>query len=394
MGMAWRGWVVGSAAVLFVTGAPAVAAAAVPDHEMPFSCGQRWAGSTRASHSPSSRAIDFNRPGDTGDLVLATAPGVVSRVENLGNRSYGRWVMVEHVDGHSSLYAHLRATWVRVGQRVDQGAVLGVVGASGGVTGPHLHFEERVGSRVRRATFHRRVYAYGTRTSLNCSDVPVAGNWNGAGADEVGVFRRTAPARFRQRMPNGTTRVITHGRGGDVAVAGDWDGDARTDVGVWRPRTRTFLLRGGAGVVEPVRLGQLGDVPVTGDWDGDLVTDVGVWRPPTRTFHLLQEDGTQQAIPLGAVGSRPITGDWNGDGLTEVGVFNAGTGMFVLRRVDAAGTVTIERVPFGTATSLPVIGDWDGDGVDDLGTWAPGAATFSLRTAAGVTRSRYGLPRG
>jgi hypothetical protein len=95
------------------------------------------------------------------------------------------------------------------------------------------------------------------------------------------------------------------------------------------------------------------------------------------------------------VGSRPITGDWNGDGLTEVGVFNAGTGMFVLRRVDADGAVTIERVPFGTVTSLPVVGDWDGDGADDLGTWAPGTARFSLRNAAGVvTRSSYGLPRG
>lgn len=394
MGMAWRGWVVGSAVVLFVTSAPALAAAAVPDHEMPFPCSQRWTGSTRALHSPSSRAVDFNRTGDLGDLVLASAPGVVTRVENLGNRSYGRWIMVEHVDGHSSLYAHLRATWVRVGQRVDQGAVLGVVGSTGGSTGPHLHFEERVGSRVRRATFHRRVYAYGTRTSLNCSDVPIAGNWNGVGADEVGVFRRVAPSRFRLRMPDGTTTVISHGRGGDVAVVGDWDSDADADVGVWRPRTRTFLLRGGAGAVRSIRLGQVGDVPVSGDWNGGGPTDVGVWRPATRTFHLRQEDGTQQAIPLGAVGSRPITGDWNGDGLTEVGVFNAGTGMFVLRRVDTAGAVTIERVPFGTASSLPVIGDWDGDGVDDLGTWAPGTATFSLRTAADVTRSRYGLPRG
>jgi murein DD-endopeptidase MepM/ murein hydrolase activator NlpD len=393
MGMAWRGWVVGSAVVLFVTSAPALAAA-VPDHEMPFPCSQRWTGSTRAAHSPSSRAIDFNRPNDLGDLVLASAPGVVSRVENLGNRSYGRWVMVEHSDGHSSLYAHLRATWVRVGQRVDQGAVLGVVGSTGGSTGPHLHFEERVGSRVRRATFHRSYYRYGTRTSLNCSDVPVAGNWNGAGADEVGVFRRVAPSRFRMRMANGTTTVIQLGRGGDVPVTGDWDGDATSDVGVWRPRTRTFLLRDAAGAVEPVRLGQLGDVPVTGDWDGDATSDVGVWRPATRSFRLLQSDGTQEVIPMGAAGSRPITGDWNGDGLTEVGVFNAGTGMFVLRRVDD-GAVTIERVPFGTVTSLPVVGDWNGDSVDDLGTWAPGTATFSMRTADGVpARSRYGLPRG
>jgi Peptidase family M23 len=393
MGMAWRGWVVGSAVALFVTSAPALAAAAVPDHEMPFPCSQRWTGSTRAAHSPSSRAVDFNRAGDLGDLVLASAPGVVSRVENLGNRSYGRWIMVEHGDGHSSLYAHLRATWVRVGQRVDQGSALGVVGSSGGSTGPHLHFEERVGSRVRRATFHRRVYGYGTRTSLNCSDVPLAGNWNGAGPDEVGVFRRVSPSRFRMRRADGTTTVIQLGRGGDVPVVGDWDGDATSDLGVWRPRTRTFLLRDGGGAVEPVRLGQLGDVPVTGDWDGDLTTDVGVWRPATRSFRLLQDDGTQQVVPMGAAGSRPITGDWDGNGVTDVGVFNAGPRMFALRTVDADGTANIERVSFGTVTSLPVVGDWNGDGADDLGTWAPGTATFSLR-GAGVPRLRYGMPRG
>ncbi len=142
----------------------------------------------------------------------------MTRVENLGNRSYGRWIMVEHVDGHSSLYAHLRATWVRVGQRVDQGAVLGVVGSTGGSTGPHLHFEERVGSRVRRATFHRRVYAYGTRTSLNCSDVPIAGNWNGVGADEVGVFRRVGaepvPAAHAERDHDGHLTRTRWRRGG------------------------------------------------------------------------------------------------------------------------------------------------------------------------------------
>ena len=62
---------------------------------------QRWTGSTRPLHSPSSRAIDFNRRGDLGDLVLATAPGVVTRAENLGNRSYGRFLQVTHGGGQS-----------------------------------------------------------------------------------------------------------------------------------------------------------------------------------------------------------------------------------------------------------------------------------------------------
>jgi len=381
----------GAVAVVVAT-APAMAAA-VPDYEMPFSCSQLWTGTTRPTHSPSSRAIDFNRRGDLGDLVLASAPGVVTRVQNLGNRSYGRWVRVAHGKGSSSLYAHLRATWVRVGQRVDQGTVLGLVGATGSATGPHLHFEERVGSRVRRATFHQRVYRYGRGSSRNCSDVPLAGDWAGSGADQPGVFRRAARGGFRLRLPDGTADVVRYGRAADVPAVGDWDGDDRTDVGVWRPRTATFLLRQDLGPVKQVRLGRPGDVPVTGDWNGDVATDVGVWRPATHTFRLRQPDGSARSVTLGTVASQPVTGDWNGDGRTEVGVFNAGTGTFVLRRVAAGGAVTVEKVAFGDGDSLPVTGDWDGDGDDDLGTWSRSTATFALRTSAGVTRSRFGQPR-
>jgi Peptidase family M23 len=384
--------VISGGVALVVTTVPALAVA-VPDYEMPFSCSQRWRGSTRPSHSPSPRAIDFNRRGDVGDLVLASAPGVVSRVQNLGNRSYGRWVQVAHGSGHSSLYAHLRATWVRVGQRVDQGTVLGLVGATGSATGPHLHFEERVGGRLRHPSFHQKIYRYRAARSRSCSDVPLAGDWDGLGGDELGVFRRTAKGHFRLRMPDGTTRTVPHGRATDVPIVGDWNGDARTDIGVWRPATRTFLLRRGPGMVEHVQLGQAGDVPVAGDWDGDQVTDVGVWRPARHTFRLLHADGSHRIIPLGAVGSEPVTGDWNADGRTEVGVFNAGTGTFVLRRVGAGGAVTARKVAFGASSTLPVVGDWDGDGVDDLGTWGRATATFSLRTSAGVSTLRFGLPR-
>jgi Peptidase family M23 len=395
MGAAWpaRSRVVASTAVVVaVLTLPAVAVA-VPDFETPFPCSQRWTGSTRPTHSPSPRAIDFNRRGDLGDLVLASAPGVVSRAVNLGNRSYGRFVQVDHGGGESSLYAHLSATWVKAGQRVDQGAVLGRVGATGSATGPHLHFEERVGSRLRRPLFHQHKYAYGTGRSRNCSDVPVVGDWDGSGVDQLGVFRRTARSGFRLLMPDGTTKVIAYGRAEDVAAVGDWNGDELTDVGVWLPRTQTFLLRHGPGTVERVRLGQAGDVPVTGDWDGDQVTDVGVWRPATHTFRLLLQSGSVRAVQLGVVGSQPVTGDWNADGVTELGVFNAGKGVFVLREVAVDGSVSLETVPFGDAGSLPVVGDWDGDGADDLGVWSRATATFSRRTPAGVTRTRFGLPR-
>lgn len=73
-----------------------------------------------------------------GTSVLASADGVVSKVEN-GSR-YGKYVSVQHKDGSESSYGHLSAQSVRVGQRVRQGQKLGEVGNTGRSTGPHLDY--------------------------------------------------------------------------------------------------------------------------------------------------------------------------------------------------------------------------------------------------------------
>ena len=91
-----------------LTAAPA-AAAPVADHELPFPCRQEWYGSTRSSHSPSYWSVDWNRTDDVDDPVVASAAGVVSRVENYGGSSYGLFVFVDHGGGQSTVYAHLAA---------------------------------------------------------------------------------------------------------------------------------------------------------------------------------------------------------------------------------------------------------------------------------------------
>ena len=52
--------------------------------------------------------------------------------------------MIDHGQGVRTWYAHLRAVRVQVGRRVALGATIGLAGASGRATGPHLHFEVRV----------------------------------------------------------------------------------------------------------------------------------------------------------------------------------------------------------------------------------------------------------
>ncbi len=108
--------------------------------QLPFPCGQVWAGQTYTSHSPTN-AVDFNGLNDLGDTVVASKAGRVSRVANEGNTSYGRWVEISHSNGYTTRYAHLSVQSVHVGQLVSGGQKIGELGNTGGSTGPHLHFE-------------------------------------------------------------------------------------------------------------------------------------------------------------------------------------------------------------------------------------------------------------
>lgn len=84
--------------------------------------------------------VDLAAP--TGAPVYATGPGMVV---NAGwNGGYGLFVEIEH-GGTQSRYGHLSALAVTSGQMVPAGAVIGYVGATGQATGPHLHYEIRIG---------------------------------------------------------------------------------------------------------------------------------------------------------------------------------------------------------------------------------------------------------
>ena len=107
------------------------AAQAAPNFQMPFPCGQVWSGQTRTNHSPQN-SVDFNRANDEGDTVVAAAAGTVSVVRNLGDTSYGKYVVIDHGGGWSSLYAHLNSYSVSVGQSVASGKSIGTVGSTGG----------------------------------------------------------------------------------------------------------------------------------------------------------------------------------------------------------------------------------------------------------------------
>jgi murein DD-endopeptidase MepM/ murein hydrolase activator NlpD len=81
--------------------------------------------------------------GNTGDPIAAAAGGTVILAEWFGG--YGNCVMVDHGGGFVTLYGHQSGIAVSEGDTVSAGQTVGYVGSTGHSTGPHLHFEVRVG---------------------------------------------------------------------------------------------------------------------------------------------------------------------------------------------------------------------------------------------------------
>ncbi|MGE7998310.1 peptidoglycan DD-metalloendopeptidase family protein [Lysinibacillus sp. NPDC093190] len=91
--------------------------------------GQRW--------GELHRGIDIARPSNYN--ILASDNGVVVAAGVSG--SYGNRIVINHNNGYTTLYGHLSSIKVEVGQVVEKGSVIGIMGSTGNSTGTHLHFE-------------------------------------------------------------------------------------------------------------------------------------------------------------------------------------------------------------------------------------------------------------
>jgi murein DD-endopeptidase MepM/ murein hydrolase activator NlpD len=96
--------------------------------------GPRWG----SFHS----GIDIGGVFGTGVAAAASGKVVLAAYSNYG---YGNYIIIRHADGSETLYAHLSTIYVSLGQEVGQGEPIGAVGCTGWCTGPHLHFEVRIG---------------------------------------------------------------------------------------------------------------------------------------------------------------------------------------------------------------------------------------------------------
>jgi len=136
-------------------------------------------------------------------------------------------------------------------------------------------------------------------------DRPVTGDWNGDGVDEIGVWYRDLSADegyfYLDLKGTGKLDLVAKdikfgpfGKVSDVPLAGDWNRDGKDEVGVWEPGSRYFRLdKDGDGLWDDAKgdlnfgpYGESYDTPVRGNWVGNKEDYMGVWDPYTRSFYL------------------------------------------------------------------------------------------------------------
>lgn len=110
-------------------------ASPVPGHHVTYPYGVRNSRYAAGYHT----GDDYAAP--TGTPVVAVRAGRI-RWSNGNGGAYGNWIGLDADNGRTYTYNHLSVRSVTSGQTVKAGQVLGRVGATGNVTGPHLHFED------------------------------------------------------------------------------------------------------------------------------------------------------------------------------------------------------------------------------------------------------------
>jgi uncharacterized delta-60 repeat protein len=193
--------------------------------------------------------------------------------------------------------------------------------------------------------------------------IAAAGDYDGDGRAEIGVYRGSEGMWYLQNLVTGGKTYVRFGLAGDQPVPGDYDGDGKTDVAVFRPSNGTWYVnRSSDSQVVVMPFGLSSDTPLPGDYDGDGKTDFAVYRLATGTWYVLQSSTGVKVIKYGSDVAFPFPGDYDGDGQTDAAVYRpADKTWWAL-----GSAVPVNVVQFGTNSDLPIPADYDGDQATDV----------------------------
>jgi hypothetical protein len=233
-----------------------------------------------------------------------------------------------------------------------------------------------------------------------------SGDYNGDGADDIGIFRPSAGLWSIRNI----TR-LNFGGASDQPGPGDYDGDGTAEIAIYRASTGLWSISG----VTRAYFGGAEDRAVPADYNGDGTADIGIFR----------ENGGMWSIRsftrfyFGATGDWPIPGDYDNNGTAEAGLYRVSSGQWMIQnttRFYFGGSTDwpvpggyfgssekifaiyrpcsgqwalkdLTRIYFGNCFDYPRPGDFNGDGTDDFGIFRDSAGMWSVRN---ITRVYFG----
>ncbi|MFJ6780708.1 peptidoglycan DD-metalloendopeptidase family protein [Streptomyces yangpuensis] len=338
-----------------------------PDFQMPFKCGETWQGASRDGHSPSRYALDWTQGGSTVNSPVVASAGGVAKVVDLGNRSYGKYVAINHGGGWTTVYAHLNGFNISNGATVKAGQQIGIVGSTGNSTGAHLHYEQRYYGDDQRTVFNDTAF-YGSGrwskslTSKNCAvqppkdDKPIgpglpdtgqsgmidlaSADLNGDNVVDIAAVEASTGKLWLYKgasngtIASGSTRVLI-GSGGwngmSNLTGGDFDGDGKDDIAAVEESTGKLWLYRGADN-STISSGGSRVLIGSGGWNGmanltalnlngDKIADLAAVEKSTGKLYLYPGTAGGQLASRKEIGS----GGWNGmSNLTGMDLNNSG----------------------------------------------------------------------
>ncbi len=320
------------------------------------------------------------------ELFLQNTDGSVQRLVHHRSSKCGYWVQPRASMSRDGRYVVFASDW---GQPGCGGDGLGqgdpyIIDLMAGADTPGLYDPATAGFYLKHSNSQGGgadvAFAYGP--SGNLGWIPLVGDFNGNGADTVGLYD-PATAAFHLKNSNvsggGADVVFSFGPSGDrgwTPLVGDFDGDGTDTVGLYDPASGAFHLKNsnssGGGADLAFTFGPGGNAgwqPLIGDFNGDGRDTVGLYDPAAAGFHLKntnsQGGGPDLAFAYGPGGNRgwtPLVGDWNADATDSIGLYDSATGAFHLKNTNLSGggaDLVFSYGPSGSAW-IPLRGDFNG----------------------------------
>ncbi|MEM7049568.1 MAG: hypothetical protein AAF604_07915 [Acidobacteriota bacterium] len=170
-----------------------------------------------------------------------------------------------------------------------------------------------------------------------------------------------------------------------IPIAGDWNGDGYDEIGWHRPGTSLITLCTWSLTddPEPAPIAPLcqdqslaampqPQIPLAGDWEGDGIDEPGLWNPSTGVLTRFRFENGQlerwDPLSLPTTTSRdwPFVGDWDSDGRDDLGLYTPDTAGYVLHFLDPSSDFEPIRSTYGIpgADWRPIAGTWEISGTD------------------------------